>query len=87
MEIMTLLYENSEPKGDFNKLIDQAEINERGEKVIPFNDYEIEGTKLDEIVNETIKKYKLDYRTEKSMRFNIYLGASPRSKREKSLKH
>lgn len=74
------LYENSEPKGDFDKLMETDEVNEFGEKVIPFDDYEIDGSKLKEIVEKYAKQVKgLKYRKQLFKNI-IYLGCSPRTK-------
>lgn len=74
------LYQNAEPQADFNKLIEDAEINERGQKVIPFNDYEIEASVMDSIIDSFSKRYKMSKHDLSSYEFNIYLGCSPKTK-------
>ena len=34
------LFANSTPKGDFDQLVEDATVNDRGQKEIPFDDYE-----------------------------------------------
>lgn len=79
-ETYELLFKASEPSVDFNELLKNAIINERGEKVIPFNDYVIEEKVMDNIIKSTIKKYKMNTYEERAFSVNIYLGCSPKSK-------
>jgi hypothetical protein len=76
------LYENSTPKGDFKQIVENALLNERGEKIIPFDDYEIDRTVYNNIVDKYIKKYKMDKYTQSIFNFRIYLGCGPKSKKE-----
>jgi hypothetical protein len=72
------LYEKATPSGNFDKLIENATINEHGEKVIPHNDYEID----DALFREIIEKYMVQIKPKwKSLRFKntIFLGCSPRT--------
>ena len=81
MECYQLLYEKSTPSADFKQLMDNAELNERGEKVIDFNSYEIEEDKFDEIIQGIVFKYKFKNYIEKSFKVAITLGCSPKFKR------
>ena len=80
------LYSNSTPSADFNKLVDEAPINKDGQKEIPFMDYEIEYEKMEEIIakhrSKLLKYSRNKYYHRKQFDFNIYLGCSPKSKRE-----
>jgi hypothetical protein len=79
-ECMRRLYKESTPSADFDKLLEEAPKNEMGQKVIDFDSYIIDSNRFDEIVNEIIKEYKIkDKLYLDKFRFNIYLGASPRS--------
>lgn len=78
------LYANSEPSADFDKLFEEAPTNEEGQKVIDFMAYEIDKDKMTEIVD----KYKAKLKSRRvspsvidAFSFNIYLGASPKTKR------
>ena len=53
------LFANSTPKGDFDKLMEEAELNEFGQKVIPFMDYECEAEVLEEILDSVMKEFKV----------------------------
>jgi hypothetical protein len=80
-ECYELLYENSEPKADFKKLVEEAEFNERGQKVIDFNAYEIEEEKFYEILEDVIKRYKIKSYRAQVFRNSILLGCSPNFKK------
>lgn len=74
------LYKNAEPQADFDELVKSATINELGEKVIPFDDYEISMSSVDSIIKSFIKRYKINkYMSEQYSR-HIYLGCSPKTK-------
>lgn len=82
-EIMIALYANSEPSGDFLKLVEDAPLNPEGKKVIDFDAYQIDRKKAQEIFDSVVAKYKIKTKWDlKTLGFNIWLGASPRFKRE-----
>jgi len=73
------LFAKSTPKGDFDELLANATINERGEKVIPFMDYEID----DGLLHDIIEKYTIQVKPRwKRIGFKngVLLGPSPKSK-------
>ena len=72
------LYANSTPKGDWDEMLKNAKINERGQKIINFDDYEIERELFEQILKKHIKG--LRKRTQHEMSFTIYLGCSPKFK-------
>jgi hypothetical protein len=78
------LYANSTPPADFNKLVEEAEIDDEGEKVIHFMDYEIERGQMEEIVDKHRSKLLKGSRNkrlhEQTFNFSIYLGCSPKTK-------
>ena len=80
MECYQLLYENATPKADFQQLIDQAEINQFSQKIIPYWDYQISQEKYIEIVNFIVKKYKLSKAYSDSFKISIALGVAPKFK-------
>ena len=83
-EIMHLLYKRSfaesTPSADFDELLEKAELNSRGQKVIPFMDYECDNKKLKEIFDTTMKEYKVPKHRIKDFSFHFWLGCSPKSK-------
>jgi len=75
------LFKHATPSADFNKLLKNAKTNDLGQKEIPFDDYEIEQETLDEIIQESINKFKLKPKYKQQLfRNTIYLGCSPRTK-------
>ena len=81
------LFANSTPKGDFDKLMEEASTNEFGQKVIPFMDYEIDEKDFDTILQKYVddKLLKLSNYEKRGFSISIHLGCSPKFK-SKSLK-
>ena len=75
------LYNNSEPKADFNELLKNATINELGEKIIDFDNYLINENTFDEIIDNIIKKYNYKSYQKQQFKNTIYLGCSPKFKK------
>lgn len=76
------LYANATPPASFDELLENATVNEQGQKVIPFLDYEIEEEVFEEIVADTIKVYKINRSyLKQSFRFTIMMGCSPKFKK------
>jgi hypothetical protein len=82
MECYIELYANSTPSADFMELFNNAEINERGQKVIDYNSYEIDEDKFNNIVDSIIKKYKYKSFYKKAFMNTILLGCSPKFKKQ-----
>ena len=74
------LYEHAEPSVDFDDLLINAEINERGQKIIPFMDYEISDAVMSEIMDAFKKEYHMSKRNQYMYDVTILLGCSPKSK-------
>lgn len=83
-ECFRRLYKASTPSADFDELVENAETDENGYKVIDFMAYEIEEEKMEQIISDVIKEYKLkpQYKA-RTFRTSILLGASPKTKRVK----
>ena len=79
-ETYQLLYEASEPKADFSKLLKEAKVNKNGEKEIDFLSYEIEPEKETKILNSQRVKYNMDYSDFFKFCNTIRLGCSPKYK-------
>jgi hypothetical protein len=79
-EMFVLAYKHAEPPADFEELLLNAPLNDRDQKVIDFMSYEISQDKLDEIFNDTMKKYKVKKYVQSSFAFSYYLGPTPKSK-------
>lgn len=80
LEIYRRVYAVSEPPANFDELVANAELNERGEKVIKFMDYECEEAVMQNIFDETMKKYKIKGRKQNQFSFSFWLGCSPKTK-------
>lgn len=81
------LYNNAQPKADFNELLKASPVNELGEIDIPFTDYEIDKSKYLEIVNSAIKRYGIrsSFR-QKAFKVAIALGCSPKFKNDETIR-
>jgi len=76
------LFANATPTASFDELLKNATTNDRGQKEIPFLDYEIEESKFDEIIDDTIKVYKIKGAILKqSFKNTILFGCSPKFKK------
>jgi hypothetical protein len=80
LEIYRKVYAVSEPPADFDELVANAELNERGEKVIKFLEYECEHDVMQAILDEAIAKYKIKGQRAKAFQFSFWLGCSPKTK-------
>jgi len=80
-ECYRLLYANSTPSANFDELVENAEFNERGQKEIDFNAYEIEEEKFFEIVDGVLKTNKIKGYRAQAFRNSILLGCSPKFKK------
>jgi hypothetical protein len=77
------LYANATPPASFDKLLDEAPLNEHGQKVIDFMAYEIEQEVYDKIMDDAMKIFKIKHKILKNaFRFTIDLGCSPRTKKK-----
>ena len=81
LEIYRKVYAVSEPPADFNELVANAEVNERGEKVIKFLEYQCEEAVMQQIFDETMAKYKIKGQRQKQFSFSFWLGCSPKTKK------
>jgi hypothetical protein len=75
------IYKVATPPADFDKLLEEAPLNENNQKVIDYMSYSVDGDLYDKIVEDTIKKFKLKVREQKQFRFEAYLGAGPKATR------
>lgn len=77
-ETFQLIYDVSTPSANFQVLYDEAEKDSSGRRIIPFDDYEIQQTLCDGIIENQIKKYKMNQTIASRFRTSIYLGPSPK---------
>jgi hypothetical protein len=82
MECYRRLFKNATPPANFDELLENAKINKMGQKEIPFMDYEISQKRMDEIIKEVIKEFKVKKHYHDRFKTTVYLGCSPKSKME-----
>jgi hypothetical protein len=70
------LYKEATPSADFDELFENAPM-EDGKKRIDYMAYSLDRKRYEEIVDEYEKKIPPRYR--KGFRFEMYLGAGPKS--------
>lgn len=76
------LFAHATPPANFDKLVEEATINDRGQKEIPYMDHEIDEETMNSIIEDTMKVYKIKGQILKNrFRTTIYLGCSPKTKR------
>ena len=80
LEIYQLLFAASTPPADFNELMENATVNDRGQKEIPFMDHEIDKGDFEEIMNKRLRKSRLPKYKKQIIRNTVYLGCSPKFK-------
>ena len=81
LECYRRLYKQSTPSADFNLLMENAEIDEQGQKVIDYMSYEIDESVFNTIIDEVIKEYKIAPKYKKqAFKNTMCLGASPKFK-------
>ena len=77
IDIYRELYANSTPKGDFDKLLKEAPMDFNGDKIIPYKEYSIEGSLMDDIVKKYMTRYRMNSLERKSVLAAVYLGCAP----------
>lgn len=82
-ECYVRLYAKSNPPADFNKLMDEGETNEWGQKVIDFMAYEIEEGVMASTVEDVAQEYGIKGYKMNTFRNSIYLGCSPTFPKQK----
>jgi len=80
LECYRRLFKASTPSGDFDELVSNATLNERGEKDIPFMDYEIEEKVMSNIINDIGNELKIKGYKKRMFEITIHLGCSPKIK-------
>lgn len=70
----------SEPKGDWDELLENATIDNKGRKNIPYLDYECEEEILKAIFEDVMKEFKVPKWKRQGFYFGFMLGCSPKTK-------
>lgn len=80
LECYRQLFAASTPPADFDELVENATINERGQKEIPFMDHEIDQKEFEEIVDSILKSSRLSKWRKEMVKRSVLLGCSPKFK-------
>jgi hypothetical protein len=80
LEIYRQLYKASTPSADFDKLMEEAEINEWGQKAIPYMDHEIEENVYERILTDVLKAHRVSVGRRQIFRQTVAMGCSPKFK-------
>jgi hypothetical protein len=80
LEIYRRAFAASTPICDFDKLMSKAEINESGQKTIPFMDYELDNDIAQKIINTVLKEYKVPKHKHQMFFTAYWFGCSPKHK-------
>jgi hypothetical protein len=73
-------YAASTPYGDWDDLLEKAEIDENGLKHIDYNAYECDIDTLQHIFDTVIDENNISERHERSFSMSFWLGCGPKSK-------
>jgi hypothetical protein len=76
------LYKEATPTADFDKLVEEAPINSRGEKDIGFMDYKITEVKFNEVLDKHLKGRRITKLKQRMIRNTVLLGCSPKFKKD-----
>jgi hypothetical protein len=80
-QIYKRVYAVSSPVGDFDKLMEEAELNDEGKKVIPFWNYQIDEKECNQIIEEIFKEYKVKNYYKQRFINTFMVGACPEFKK------
>lgn len=76
------LYKEATPNADFDKLVEEAPTNSRGQKDIGFMNYEISESKFNEILDRHLKGRRITKIKQRMLRNTVLFGCSPKFKKE-----
>ena len=79
-ELYRQAFAASTPPGDWDRLLAEAQLNENGQKVVPFMDYECETEIMEQILATAFKKHRVPEYVQRQLKFAFWLGCSPKSK-------
>lgn len=74
------MYHHSTPQGDFDEILAKAELDSDGAHIIPYNEYEIDGDLMDNIIEMHMLANRLTKAERKIIKIHSYLGCSPKIK-------
>lgn len=84
-DIYRELYKEAIPSADFDKLVEEASTNSRGQKDIGFMNYEIAQNTFNEILDKQLKGHRITKLKQGMIRNTVLLGCSPKFKKEENV--
>ena len=82
LECYRQLFKASTPSADFDNLVENATLNQFGQKEIPFMDYEIDEDEFIQIVDSILKKSRISSWRKELIKRSVLLGCSPKFKQK-----
>jgi hypothetical protein len=73
------LFKAATPSADFEELVENASVNDRGQKEINFMEYSIHKSDYDRIIESNLKGNRLTKLSKQMITNSINLGCSPRT--------
>jgi hypothetical protein len=80
LEIYRRMYKAATPSADFDKLMEEAEINEWGQKDIKYANYTIDEDVYEDILKDVLKSYRVQLNRRRLFVNTVALGCSPKFK-------
>lgn len=80
LEIYRRMYKAATPSADFDKLMEEAEINEWGQKDIKYANYTIDEDVYEDILKDVLKSYRVPLNRRRLFVNTVALGCSPKFK-------
>jgi len=72
------IYSNSKPIADFDKLVEEAQLDNYDRKIIDFNSYTIDENLFNELVEKNYKGKRLNDFEKRSIKISLMLGCTPK---------
>ena len=85
-ELFRRVYRVSSPPANYDELLENAEVNERGQKVIPFDDYECSIDVMENILKQFFIDYNITSEWDKRKFSNLFRHY-PQNRQEGSKRH
>lgn len=79
LDIYRQMYSEALPSVNFDDLMDKADINELGQKIISFDNYFLAQERQEQIIKEHLKSKRLTKLKKQAISNSLWLGCSPSS--------
>ena len=78
-ELFRRAFAASTPKGDWDEMLDKADVDKEGKKIIPFEDYKCPKNVMNKIFDDVMKEFNVSDVGRKSFKVIFWMGPSPRN--------